>query len=123
MRLGDLQRFLDDLDALALEHVGKARVVLEMSMIELGDQLMLGSVPVMKDRRDDPARLDLLIKADPIEHFERGRMIGPGARNLIEKVVLPQRLDQDAPDALLRQRQRQAEPDRPGADDDYAIRV
>src|ERR1700680_3700183 len=93
-----------------------------MSVIELGDQLMLGSIPVMKDRRDDSAWLDLLIETDAIEHFERGRMIGPGARHLIEKVVVPKRLDQAGPDALLRQRQRQAEPDRPGADHDHSIR-
>src|SRR5258708_10104279 len=104
MRLGRVRRFLDDRDALALEQVRKARVFLEMRMIEFGDQLMLGSIPIVKDRRDDPARLDLLIETDPIEHFERGRMIGPGALNLIEKVVIPERLDQASPDALLRQR-------------------
>ena len=52
MRLGHLQRFLDDLDALALQHVGKARVVLEQRVIELGDQRVVLPVPVLEFRRD-----------------------------------------------------------------------
>ena len=58
MRLGELERLLDDLDALALQHVGKARVVLEVDVIELGDQLVLVPIPVVEQRRDDAARLD-----------------------------------------------------------------
>ena len=45
MRFRQLERFLDDLDALALQHIGKARVVLEVGVIECGDQLVLGAGP------------------------------------------------------------------------------
>src|SRR5882672_6109814 len=37
MRLCHLERLLDDLDALALEHVRKARIVFEMAVIERRD--------------------------------------------------------------------------------------
>ena len=52
---------------------------------------------------------------------ERGGMVGAGARHLLEEIVVAQRLDQADRDAVLRQRERQAQPDRPGADDDDAI--
>ena len=52
MRLRHLQRFFDDLDALALQHVGKARVVLEQRVIEFGDQRIVLPVPVLEFRRD-----------------------------------------------------------------------
>jgi hypothetical protein len=93
MRLRHLQRFLDDLDALTLQNVGEARVVLEVNVVERGDQLVLVPVPVVKDRRDNPARLDLLVEPDPIEHFECGRVVGAGARHLLQKVVVAERLD------------------------------
>src|SRR4029434_7378229 len=59
MRLCHLERFLDDLDALALQNVGKAGVVLKMDVIERGDQLVLVPIPIVEDWRDDSARLDL----------------------------------------------------------------
>ena len=95
MRLGELERLLDDLDALALQHVGKARVVLEMDVIELGDQLVLVPIPVVEQRRDDAARLDHVVEADAIEQFQRGRMVGARARHLVEEIVVVERLDQD----------------------------
>ena len=108
MRLRHLERLLDDLDALALQHIGEAGVVLEMDMVEFGDQLLLVAVPVVKHRCDDPARLDPLVEADAVEHFQRRRMVGPRPRHLIEKIVLAQRLDHHDPHVRLRQRQRQA---------------
>ena len=48
-------------------------------------------------------------------------MVGAGPRHLFEKVVVAERFDQTDRDALLRQCQRQAQPDRPGADDDHAV--
>ena len=121
VRLGELERLLDDLDALALQHVGKAGVVLEQAVVELGDPLALGAVPVVEQRRDDAARLELLVEADAVEQLERRRMIGAGARHLLEEIVVAQRLDQTDLDAVLRQLERQAQPDRPGPDDDDAV--
>ena len=88
MRAGELERLLDDLDALALQHVGKARVVLEMRVIELGDELSVLPVPIVEQRRDDPARLELVVEADAVEEFQRRRMVGAGARNLFEEILL-----------------------------------
>jgi hypothetical protein len=120
MRLRQRERFLHDLDALALQHVGKRRVVLEAGVIELGDQLALPAIPVMEQRRDDAARLELAIEADALEELQGGGMVGPCARHLFE-IVLAQRLDQADAHARLRERERQAEPDRPGAGDDHAV--
>src|SRR5207302_5434925 len=47
MRPGELERLLDDLDALALQHVGKARVLFQVGMIEFGNALLLAAIPVM----------------------------------------------------------------------------
>ena len=102
MRLGELQRLLDDLDALALQDIGKRRVVLEMHVVELGDQLALVAVPVVEHRRDDAARLEHLVEADAIEQLQRRRMVGAGARHLLEEIVVAQRLDQRDLHALLR---------------------
>src|SRR5262249_19167286 len=121
MRLRHLQRFLDDLDALALQNVGKASVVLEMDVVEGGDQLALVPVPIVKDWRDDPARLDLLIETDPIEHFERGGMIGAGPRHLLEEIVVAERLDQRHGDIVLSEGERKAQAHGASADDDDAI--
>ena len=101
---------------------GKRRVVLEMLVVELGDQLALVTVPVMEQRRDDAARLQQLVEADALEQLQRRRMIGAGARHLLEEIVVVERLDQRDLHALLRQRERQAEPDRPCPDDDHALR-
>ena len=105
MRLRHLQRLFDDLDALALQHVGKARVVFQMRVIEGGDQLAFVAVPVVKHRRDDAARLEFLVKPEAVEHFQRRGMVGAGARHLFEEIVVAQRLDQA--DLLIRLRERQ----------------
>src|SRR5215510_3044337 len=110
MRLRQRERFLHDLDALALQHIGKARVVFEMGVIELGDELVLAAVPIVEQRRDDAARLELLVETDPFEQLERGGMVGARARYLLEKIVVAERLDQADVHARLRQRERQAEP-------------
>ena len=121
MRLGELQRLLDDLDALALQHIGKRRVVLEMDVVELGDQLAFVPVPVVELRRDDAARLEQLVEADALEQLQRRRMIGAGARHLLEEVVVTERLDEAHLHARLREREREAQPDRPRANDDDTI--
>ena len=123
MRLGHRERLFDDLDALALQHVGKSGVVFQMRVIERGDQLAFAAVPVMKHRRDDAARLELLVKPEPVEHFQRGGMIGAGARHLFEEIVVAQRFDQADFLVGLRQRQRQAQADGACADDDDAIGI
>ena len=105
MRLRHCQRFLDDLDALALQHVGKAGVFLEMDVIERGDELAMLAVPVMKNRRDDPARLDAPVQPDAVEHFKRRRMVASRPRYLIEKIMVAELLDQRDPHVRLRQRQ------------------
>ena len=121
MRFGKLERLLHDLDALALQHVGKSRVVLDVAMIELRDQLLLAPVPIMEEWRDDPARLDFSVETDPIEQLLRGGMVGARARHLLEEIVLTERLDQIDVNVLLRQHQCEREPDRSGADDDDAL--
>ena len=93
MRLRQLERLLHDLDALALQDVGKPRVVLEVDVVECGDQRVLGTVPVVEHWGDDAARLELRVKPDAIVHLERRRMIGAGARHLLEEVVVAERLD------------------------------
>ena len=66
MRLRHRERLLDDLDALALQDVGKPRVVLEINVVEGGNQFVVGAVPVVEHRRDDAARLELFVKPNAI---------------------------------------------------------
>ena len=121
MRLRERERFLHDLDPLALQHIGKTRIVREVAVIELGDQPVVVAVPIVEQRRDDAARLELVVEADAVEHFQGRGMVGSRARHLFEEIVLAQRLDQADAHARLRQGERQAKPDRPGADDDHAV--
>src|SRR5260370_36315422 len=114
MRLCYLERFLNDLDALALEHVRKARIVLEMAVIERRDQLVGSTIPIMKHRRDDATRLEPWIQPDAVVHLQRGRMIGAGPRHLLEEIAFSQRRDDGNRHALLGERQRQAKPPRAG---------
>ena len=76
-----------------------------MSVVEGGDQLALGAVPVMKYGRNDPARLDLLVETNPVVHFQGRGMIGARPRNLFEEIVLAQGFDQTDRYVLLRQRE------------------
>ena len=76
-----------------------------MAVIELGDQLVVAAVPVVEQRRDDAARLELAIEPNAVEQLERRRMVRSGARHLLEEIVVAERLDQAHPHALLRQRQ------------------
>src|SRR5271166_6896481 len=122
MRAGELERLFHDLDALALQHIGKARVVLEMAMIEFRDAFSLAAVPIVEQRGNDPTRLDLPVEPDAIVELQGCGMIGPRAGYLLEEVVLAERLDHDDADILLRQREREAKPDWPGADDDHRLR-
>ena len=73
---------------------------LRCGVVERGDQRVLVPVPVVEHRRDDAARLELSIKADAVEQFERGGMIGAGARHLIEEIVVAERLDEADRDVL-----------------------
>ena len=119
--LGQRQPLLDDLDALALQRVRKARVVRQDGMIEPSDLLPALSIPVVEHGGDDAARLQPLVETDAVIELERGRVIGAGARHLLEDVVLAERLEQADANTLLGQRQRQAEPDRAGTDNDDAV--
>ena len=74
-----------------------------MDVIERGDQLAFVAIPVMKHRRDDAARLELLVKPEAVEHFQRCRMIGAGARHLLEEIIVAQRFDQADLQIRLRQ--------------------
>ncbi len=121
MRLGQPERFLDDLDTLALQHIGKARVVLKKAVIELGDQPVLAPIPVVDQRRDDAARLELVVEADALEQLQGRGMVRSRARHLFEEIVLAQRFDQADLHVRLRQRERQTKPHRSGADDDHAV--
>ena len=58
------------------------------------------------------------IEPDTVEQLQRGRMVGAGARHLIEEIVVPKRLDDADCHAFLRQCEREAQSDRPGADND-----
>ena len=120
MRLRKRERLLDDLDALALQHVGKLGVVAQMSVIELGDQPVLVPVPVVEERRHDAARLEPRVEPDRVEQLERRRMVGAGARHLLEEIVRPELLDDDGGNVPLREPQREAEADGPCPDDDDA---
>jgi hypothetical protein len=62
----------------------------------------------VEHRGDDAARLDSLVEPNAVEHLQGGRVIGAGARHLLEEIVLSQLLDQAHRDTGLRQRQREA---------------
>ncbi len=83
--------------------------------------LCLVPVPVVEQRRDDAARLELAVEVDAVEELERRRMIGAGARHLLEEIVVVARFNQADAHVLLRQGEREAQPDRSGADDDDAV--
>ncbi len=119
--LASCERLLDDLDALALQHIGKAGVVLEMAVVERGDQLVVPALPVVEQRRDDAARLEPGVEPDAVEHFQGGGMVRARARHLLEEIIVAERLDQADLHAGLRQRERQAQAHRSRADDDDAI--
>src|SRR5580700_8376474 len=123
MRAGELERLFHDLDALALQHIGKARVVLEMAMIEFRDAFSLAAVPIVEQRGNDSTRLDLPVEPDAIVELQRRGMVGARARHLLQEIALAERLDHDDADILLRQREREAKPDWPGADDDHPLEV
>ena len=82
-----------------------------MNVIELGDQLAVLTVPIVELGCDDPSRLHLLVKADPVEQLQRGGMVGTGARHLVEEIAVGEPLDQRNRDPALRQRQREAQAD------------
>ena len=121
MGFGERQPFLDDLDALALQGVWKARVVFQEAMVEGGDAFPARAIPVVEHWRDDAARREALIEADAVVQLQRGRVVGAGARHLLEKALLAQLLDQHDLDAGLGERECKAKPDRAGADDDDRI--
>ena len=65
----------------------------------------------------------LRVETDAVEQLQRGGMVGACARHLLEEIVLAERLDQIDMNVLLRQHQREREPDRSGADDDDALDI
>ena len=106
MRLRHLHRLFDDFDALALQHVGKARVILEITVIERGDQLAFMAIPIMEHRRNDAARLELLVEPDAVEHFECGWVVCSRTRHLLEEIIVAESLDQTDFKVGLRQCER-----------------
>ncbi len=62
-----------------------------------------------------------LVEADALEQLQRRRMIGAGARHLLEEVVVAERLDEAHLHARLRERERQAQAHGSSANDDDAI--
>ena len=108
-RLRHGKRLFHDLDALALQRKGKGRVVPQRDVIELGDQLALFAVPVMEQRRHDAARFEFLVKPDLVIHLQRRRMIGAGARHLIEKILIAKLFHDGARHAFLGELQRKAQ--------------
>src|SRR5262245_24621246 len=75
----------------------------------------------MDQRRDDAPRLELVVEADALEQFQGRGMVRSRARHLFEEIVLAQRFDQADLYVRLRQCERQTQPHRSGADDDYAF--
>jgi len=65
----------------------------QMGVVEFGDTLLLASIPIVEQRRDDAARRDARIEPDAVEQLQRRRMIGAGARHLFKEIVVPERLD------------------------------
>ena len=110
-----IERVFDDLDALALQDERKLRLVLEMDVIEFGDNAAVLAIPILELRRHDAARQHAVVKTDLVEKFERRRMIASGARHLIEKLFVGHRLDEGDGNFALRQRKRQAQAHRPRA--------
>src|SRR5258708_3422759 len=92
-----------------------------MDVVEFGNEFGFLAVPVMKQRRDDAARLKLLVKPDVVIHLQRRGVIGASARHLIEKILVRELLDQQARDALFGKLERQAQAHRTRADDQDAI--
>src|SRR5215813_10979607 len=121
MRLRHLERFLDDLDALALKHVREGCVVFETDVIERRDQFAGGAVPIVKHRRDDAARLEIAIEPNAVVHLQGGRMIGAGPGHLLEEIVVSERLDKRNSHVFLSERQRQAKANRTSPYDDNAF--
>ena len=116
------ERLFDDLDAFALQHVGKARVVLDVGVIECGDSRLRpdpsNETPAPRSRAargGHKARCDRAVRALADGWCRRG---APARGNYPR-----QRLDERHRNALLHQRERQAKPDGPGADNNHAVAV
>src|SRR5262245_42099188 len=119
--LGHLEPFVHDLDSFALQHERKFRVVFENGMIEFRNPLALGSVPVMKQRRDDSARLQLLVKIDLVVHLQSCRMIGARARYLVEEIRVGQLLDDVTTHTILCKLECETQTHGTGADNQYTV--
>ena len=116
-----LHGFVDDLGALALEHVWKARVVLQHRMIKLGEHRIGFAIPVLHGRRNQTALFKALIQAEVVEHFERDRVDAAGARLLIQKALRIEALDHGGAQAVLRQIEREADTNRPRTGNDDGL--
>jgi hypothetical protein len=67
-------------------------------------------------------RLQLSIEPNRVEHLEGCRVVGPGARHLFKEIVGGERLDEDDPNILLGEPQREAQANRARPDNDHPVR-
>src|SRR5262245_12926228 len=98
-----LDRHVGELVLLALNDIGKARVVREQAEIELGDDLACRTVPDAKLGLDQAAPDDLVDEPELVQHFQGRGVGGGGARAVIDARF---RLEHVYGDALARQRER-----------------
>ena len=68
-----------------------------------------------------PAWLEPVIETDALIKFERGRVVGAGARHLLEKIAGRECFDHADAHVLLRERQGEAQTYRPRPDHDDAL--
>src|SRR5215475_903245 len=111
-----LDRHIGELVLLALNDIGKARVVREQAEVELGDDLAGRAVPDAKLRLDQAAPDDLVDEPQLVQHFQGRRVGGGGARAVIDARF---RLEHVYGDALARQRERGNDADRSAAGNQY----
>src|SRR5262245_66038037 len=95
MHLCELECFLDNFDALALEYIRELCVFLDVSVVEFGNHSALGAAPIMKQRSDDSARLEHCIQADAVEHFQGSGMVSLGVRHMLREIRFGQGTKQD----------------------------
>src|SRR5262245_21333508 len=111
-----LDRHIGELVLLALNDIGKARVVREQPEVELGDDLAHRAVPDAKFRLDQAAPDDLVDEPQLVQHFQ-GRGVGGGGTRAVVDARF--RLEHAHGDALARQRERGNDADRSAAGDQY----
>src|ERR1700730_2429011 len=82
--LEPLDRHVGELVLLALHDVRIARVIFQQAKVELGDHLAGGAVPNAESRFDEATLRALLDQPQPLQHFQRRRVRGRGARQVVD---------------------------------------